>query len=752
LVRGALAGEKTVTLGFLRVLARPFNSRRRLGVFIVAATAAVAAWMDAHTPPLPHLDRRPEISDASLRERVEYLASPGLRGRMPLLRGSSMARRFILDDFAGFGLRPWGTATELTEAFALGTNIVGVLPGADPRLRDEVVLVSAHYDHIGGGYPGAADNAAGVAAMLEILERLAQAPERPLRSVCFAAFDCEELGLLGAFTFASRPDVASAHIAAVVNLDTLGRRFSDGDVDALVVSGTERYPALQEHLQEKADGEGLRFWPLGNDLVCFLGDQFAFQDREGIPVLFFTNGFCSDYHGKGDTAARIDYGLLRRTTEVAAATVEGLANEEIGAPSVEQPEAYRKEAVALNEALGVVLRSNLRAAPGSKVRPKIEQLSALVARRAAGDTFDEKARETLLNEAADTAGPELIGVFSPAGEENADRLFAESPHPQLTMKVMLSSLLHHSMAYSLSFRSMTDKVMRQNLLRLALLGVPEKQYVAFHACEHEVAITPEKDGQERVDALVARIWVKSDIGPFGTVGNLMPYTEYFPCHFHGTADEAIDYFMLAWRGRTGLTFESTPVGSVLGYHRSWSRVLTKVAGAAHGERFKEWLAWRKSVQGISDDKQWFAKQIRSRNSDVVKMALTALFDEECPRPEDFAALACAALRNRELNGYTRYLAMRHCRRIGGEQCLCAIAEVVNDATPRSSSVEYLGDPSYAFYNHPYIQFCRMEGDVRTDPEKTLGRAAQDMLKDITKQDFGGDVEAWKACVQRMARP
>ena len=99
--------------------------------------------------------------------------------------------------------------------------------GLDPNLAKEYVILAAHYDHLGrtkqGLCLGACDNASGVAALLEIAEELALAPQRPRRSVCFAAFDQEEKFSLGALALTCRQDYDPNRIAGVVNLDMLGR-------------------------------------------------------------------------------------------------------------------------------------------------------------------------------------------------------------------------------------------------------------------------------------------------------------------------------------------------------------------------------------------------------------------------------------------------------------------------------------------------------------------------------------------------
>ncbi len=106
-------------------------------------------------------------------------------------------------------------------------NVLGLLEGSDPKLKDEYVIVSAHYDHLGvvGGRTqfGADDNASGVAALLEIARAFVEGGVRPRRSILFASFDSEEAGLLGSFYYARHPALPVEKAAAVLNMDMVGR-------------------------------------------------------------------------------------------------------------------------------------------------------------------------------------------------------------------------------------------------------------------------------------------------------------------------------------------------------------------------------------------------------------------------------------------------------------------------------------------------------------------------------------------------
>src|SRR5690606_17672862 len=103
---------------------------------------------------------------------------------------------------AAAGLVPAGDDGGWLQAFPEGKNVIGVLPGANPLFKDEAIVVSAHYDHLGPNHPGADDNASGVAVLIELARTAAQ-QGRPPRTVVFAAFSGEESGLLGSRWYAT---------------------------------------------------------------------------------------------------------------------------------------------------------------------------------------------------------------------------------------------------------------------------------------------------------------------------------------------------------------------------------------------------------------------------------------------------------------------------------------------------------------------------------------------------------------------
>ena len=175
-------------------------------------------------------------------------------------------------------------------------NVVGVMPGADPVLAKEYVVLSAHLDHVGFGdpvkgdrlYNGAMDNASGVAALLEVARALKEQPRKPKRSVLFVLVTGEEKGLLGSKYFASRPPVPASSLVADLNLDMFMPLWPFTSViahgkDESTLSATLTQVATQQGVQVLPDPE-----PDRNAFVR--SDQYSFI-REGVPAMAFKFGY-----------------------------------------------------------------------------------------------------------------------------------------------------------------------------------------------------------------------------------------------------------------------------------------------------------------------------------------------------------------------------------------------------------------------------------------------------------------------------
>ncbi|HEX7050510.1 MAG TPA: M28 family peptidase [Longimicrobiales bacterium] len=212
-------------------------------------------------------------------------------------------------------------------------NVVAVLPGSDPALRDTYVVFSAHMDHVGVGRPdatgdsiynGADDNASGTSALLEVAEAFAALDVPPARSLLFLAVSGEEKGLLGSSYFTDHPTVPLDAIVADLNVDMIGRNAPD----SIVVIGQE-YSSLGPLVHEVAAAHpdlGLTvsedLWP--EERFFFRSDHFNFA-RKDIPALFFFAGTHEDYHRPSDEPEKIDRAKAARVAKLIFYTAHEIA-------------------------------------------------------------------------------------------------------------------------------------------------------------------------------------------------------------------------------------------------------------------------------------------------------------------------------------------------------------------------------------------------------------------------------------------
>ncbi|HSK08180.1 MAG TPA: M20/M25/M40 family metallo-hydrolase, partial [Vicinamibacterales bacterium] len=197
----------------------------------------------------PLVDLPPVFSREAMAGHLAFLADPARGGRMPGTGGHDEAARYIAERFKSFGLLPGGDDGDYFQPFQLtarpphpsgggevtAANVIGYIPGTRPDWKGQAVVVSAHYDHLGTGWPdvhkgdegqvhpGADDNASGVAVMLDLGRALAAAG-RPSRSIVFIAFSGEEAGRLGSRHYVDHAGLfPPSRTIGVINLDTVGR-------------------------------------------------------------------------------------------------------------------------------------------------------------------------------------------------------------------------------------------------------------------------------------------------------------------------------------------------------------------------------------------------------------------------------------------------------------------------------------------------------------------------------------------------
>lgn len=221
-------------------------------------------------------------------------------------------------------------------------NVAGLFVGTDPALRDETILVTSHYDHLGvqNGklYPGANDNASGVAAMLEVARLLSQ---RPLpRSVLFVAFGSEEQLMLGSYHYVAHPLRPLNTTIAALNLDMIGRNeehtpdsvgayeLTAAASDQLNLVGAVFSPDLEKVLAREAPAAGLalstKFDRDSSMRALFRCDHLPFLQK-GVPAVWLFGGFHPGYHEPADTVDRLDFDKLARVVGLTVGAVRALA-------------------------------------------------------------------------------------------------------------------------------------------------------------------------------------------------------------------------------------------------------------------------------------------------------------------------------------------------------------------------------------------------------------------------------------------
>jgi Zn-dependent M28 family amino/carboxypeptidase len=235
-------------------------------------------------------------------------------------------------------------------------NVLGVIEGADPRLKDEVVIVSAHYDHEGADgaviYNGADDDGSGTVALLDIADAYALAAaagQRPRRSVLFACWGSEERGpLLGAWAYTENPTFPLARTVAVLNMDMIGRneevqvgggpRFNGLEVqtaesnrNALNILGYSRHPELSatvERANRSTIGLELKMrYDNNSSNLLRRSDQWPFL-QNGVPALWFHTGLHPDYHTQYDRPEKINYEKMEKVARLVHQASWVLANQD----------------------------------------------------------------------------------------------------------------------------------------------------------------------------------------------------------------------------------------------------------------------------------------------------------------------------------------------------------------------------------------------------------------------------------------
>lgn len=272
------------------------------------------------------------IKAEELTAQVEQLAGPAMEGREAGTKGGQAAGEYIAKQFARLHLQGAGDDGTFFQPFDDGLrNVLAIVPGSDPKLRDQTIVVGAHYDHVGLGggglslsgygeiHPGADDNASGTSAVIELAKALTILTPKPKRSIVLAAWDGEEKGLLGSKHWVAHPTVPLDRVAAVVNLDMVGRLRDNH----LQVFGVRSGSGWRRLVSSQNDETGLKLdfsWDLQSK-----SDHYLFFDR-GIPVIMFHTGLHDNLHRSTDTAKLINGSGMAQVTRLLLGVVCELAD------------------------------------------------------------------------------------------------------------------------------------------------------------------------------------------------------------------------------------------------------------------------------------------------------------------------------------------------------------------------------------------------------------------------------------------
>jgi hypothetical protein len=212
-------------------------------------------------------------------------------------------------------------------------NVIGLLPGSDPVLHDQYVLLTAHYDHLGKGpkgiFNGANDNGSGTVSVIEIANALATLSPHPKRSILFMTFFGEEEGLLGSYYYAHAPLFPLANTVANINLEQMGRTDDTSGRRALSFSfsGTS-YSNLPAIMSAAARTEGIDTWTLKDDDEYFdRSDNYAFALRGVVAHTVVVAAEFPDYHAVGDTVQKIDFANMAKVDRGVAAGLLRIADD-----------------------------------------------------------------------------------------------------------------------------------------------------------------------------------------------------------------------------------------------------------------------------------------------------------------------------------------------------------------------------------------------------------------------------------------
>lgn len=312
-----------------------------------------------------------EITASQLSSYLHFVASDAMGGRDTPSQGLDITAEFLKMNLERWGFKPAGDNGTFFQKFAIKPrnaaadsppkwtqNVVAIWQGSDPILKNQMVAIGAHYDHVGTNpnapgddkiWNGADDDGSGTVAVLSIAEALAKAKTRPKRSILFVWHAGEEKGLRGAEHFNKFPTVDIKNVVAQLNIDMIGR---SQDANNIIPCDRPRKPCNQD--LSKANeiyviGSEMMSSTLGaitkgtNDAYLKMDYNYKYDDPKdpnkfffrsdhyhyavnGIPIAFWFDGVHEDYHQPGDSPDKIDYAKMEKVTRTIFLTMLELAD------------------------------------------------------------------------------------------------------------------------------------------------------------------------------------------------------------------------------------------------------------------------------------------------------------------------------------------------------------------------------------------------------------------------------------------
>jgi TonB family protein len=301
-----------------------------------------------------------DAMEAAMKENVAWLASPQRMGRGAGTEQEKEVAAYLYSKLQAAGavmLSP----VEGDDFFIAqqpdtlhSRNVIGIVEGYDPKLKNEYILIGAHYDHLGAAainrngesenmvFPGADDNASGVATVLEVAKMVSSGHFMFRRSVIFAFFGSNELGMAGSWYFLNRSFGEVENIVAMINLDMVGRSGRDNSMQVFVAGLNKEMTAIAN----KLSGRALSIAPEQTYTDYFPSDHRNFYEK-GIPSVMFTSGVHRDYRTVRDTPDKLDYNQMARLAEYVYSMALELSDRDarIAMNPMQQPQQKGKEVI-----------------------------------------------------------------------------------------------------------------------------------------------------------------------------------------------------------------------------------------------------------------------------------------------------------------------------------------------------------------------------------------------------------------------